>query len=60
MGGTWVMEVTIILLVVSFNPGYQRGLKELRRRLERYRAGLRPTPRQVDGDDVDIDALVEY
>jgi len=38
---------------------HRRLHRELLRRLERYRAGLRPAPRQPDGDDVDIEALVE-
>ena len=39
---------------------HRRLHRELLRRLERYRAGLRPAPRQPDGDDVDIEALVDH
>jgi nitric oxide reductase NorD protein len=39
---------------------HRRLQRELRRRLERYRAGLRPAPRQLDGDDVDLEALVDH
>ncbi len=39
---------------------HRRLKKELLRRLERHRAGLRPAPRQQDGDDVDVEALVDH
>ena len=38
---------------------HRRLRRELLLRLERYRAGLRPATRQPDGDDVDIEALVD-
>jgi len=49
-GATWAREAL----------GRHRRLhRELLRRLERYRAGLHPANRQPDGDDVDIEALVD-
>jgi nitric oxide reductase NorD protein len=39
---------------------HRRLRRELLRRLERHRAGLRPALRQPDGDDVDIEALVDH
>lgn len=37
----------------------RRRIDELARRIERQRAGLAPTGRQLDGDDVDLAALVD-
>lgn len=38
---------------------HRRLIRRLRDRLEHHRAELRPVNRQLDGDDVDIDALVD-
>lgn len=38
---------------------HRRRVAELRRRLERHRAGLRSLDRQLDGEDVDLAALVD-
>ncbi len=38
---------------------HRRRIDELRRRLERHRAGLRSVDRQLDGEDVDLAALVD-
>jgi len=38
---------------------HRRRIAELRRRLERHRAGLRSVDRQLDGEDVDLAALVD-
>ncbi len=53
--------------VRSSDPGWaadasvrhSRRIAELRRRLERHRAGLRSVDRQLDGEDVDLAALVD-
>lgn len=37
----------------------RRRILELRRRLERHRAGLRSLDRQLDGEDVDLAALID-
>lgn len=37
----------------------RRRILELRRRLERHRAGLRSVDRQLDGDDIDFSALID-
>jgi len=38
---------------------HRRRILELRRRLERHRAGLRSLDRQLDGEDVDLAALID-
>ncbi len=38
---------------------HRRRIDELRRRLEHHRAGLRSVDRQLDGEDVDLAALVD-
>lgn len=38
---------------------HRRLIHELRRRLEIHRSGLRPRSRQLDGEDVDLAALVD-
>jgi nitric oxide reductase NorD protein len=37
----------------------RRSIRDLRRRLEVHRSGLRPLGRQLDGEDVDLAALVD-
>ena len=38
---------------------HRRRIAELRRRLDRHRAGLRSVDRQLDGEDVDLAALLD-
>jgi len=38
---------------------HRRLIRDLRRRLEIHRAGLRPVGRQFDGEDIDLSALVD-
>ncbi len=38
---------------------HRRSIVDLRRRLEIHRAGLRPQDRQLDGEDIDLAALVD-
>ncbi|MGH0034054.1 MAG: nitric oxide reductase activation protein NorD [Myxococcota bacterium] len=38
---------------------HRRLVRDLRHRLEVHRAGLRPAPRQLDGEDIDLAAAVD-